>query len=448
MHLTKKRLHLQSLALAIFLTLSVTAYADDTLLQAQQLLRDGNPQAAFQLLEPLESARAGDPEFDYAFGIAALDSGQAGRAFFALERVLAVNPQHAQARAEIARAHYMLGEHESARIEFKHVLDSKPPETAIATINRYMSAIDRALGETTRFAAYLEATWGHDSNVNSAPGPGQVIANIGGVPLPVNITGAGAELSSNFLSFGGGISFQHPFNKQLSVFGGVAGSKRNNFEDQAEVFDTGSLDFNLGLSYRKNNDTFTAAWQDNNFYLNSAHYRKAYGLTGQWQHNLDDKNQVSVFGQLMRLEYPQTDIRDADRRVIGAGFGHAFSGDRSPVVFASVYIGEEEERRSNVPHLGHDLWGARIGGQVTVNPKTALFAGAGYEHRDYGGIKPFFTESQEDKQLDFSVGARYTPIKNWQIKPQFSYIHNNSNIAITDYDRYMLSVNFRHDFEW
>lgn len=445
-HRQRNCLHI--LASTLFLTLSLPIHADDTLLQAQQLLQSGNAQAAYQLLEPLEPARAGDPEFDYAFGLSALDSGQPGRAFFALERVLAVNPQHAQARAEMARAHYLLGEHESARIEFKHVLDSKPPESAMNTINRYMSAIDRALGETTRFAAYLEATWGHDSNVNSAPSPGQVIASIGGVPLPVTLAGPGAELSSNFLSFGGGISFQHPFNKNLSVFGGVAGNKKNNFENQAEAFDTGSLDFNLGASYRKGNDTFTAAWQDNNFYLNSQHYRKAYGLTGQWQHNLDDKNQVSLFGQWMRLEYPLTEIRDADRRVIGAGFGHAFSGDLSPVAFGSVYIGEEEERRSNVPHLGHNLWGARIGGQIMANPKTAVFAGASYEHRDYGGIKPFFTESQEDKQIELSVGARYTPIKHWQIKPQFSYIHNNSNIAITDYDRYMLSVNFRHDFEW
>lgn len=431
------------------LALTPLAHAtDDTLVQAQALLNAGDAKGAYALLEPLESERAGDPEFDYLFGIAALDSGKAGRAMFALERVLAVNPDHAQARAEIARAHFMLGEHESARTEFKNVLEQHPPEKAIATINRYMSAIERALGETTRFGAYLEGIWGYDSNVNSAPSPGSFTANIGGIPLPVNLTGAAAKLSSTFLTMGGGANFQHPFTKNLTLFGGISGTDRTNWREEASLFDTGSLDFNLGLRYEKAANTITVGWQDSNFYLDSNKYRHAYGLTAQWQHNLDDRNQISAFGQIMRLAYPDTPIRDADRRVFGLGYGHAFQGDLSPVVFVSAYGGEEDEKAPGVPHLGHNLYGVRMGGQITWNPKTVLFASANYENRDYGGIRPFFTKSQEDNQYEIAIGARFLPIARWQIKPQLSYINNNSNLPITDYDRYLLSVTFRHDFEW
>lgn len=49
----------------------------------------GEAAAAFALLEPLETSRAGDPEYDYLFGIAALDSSNPSRAVFALERVVA-----------------------------------------------------------------------------------------------------------------------------------------------------------------------------------------------------------------------------------------------------------------------------------------------------------------------------------------------------------------------
>ena len=65
--------------------------------------------------------RAGNPDFDYLLGIAALDSGHGERAVFALERVLAVQPSNALARAEIARAYLFIGEKDTARREFENV---------------------------------------------------------------------------------------------------------------------------------------------------------------------------------------------------------------------------------------------------------------------------------------------------------------------------------------
>ena len=79
-----------------------TAFAqqDATLARAKQLIDSKQPQAAFDLLDPLEQTRAGDPDFDYLLGVAAIDAGKLTRGVFALERVLAVNPNNAQARAK------------------------------------------------------------------------------------------------------------------------------------------------------------------------------------------------------------------------------------------------------------------------------------------------------------------------------------------------------------
>ena len=51
-----------------------------------------------------QSTRAGDPAYDYAFATAAIDAGHYGEAIIALQRVLAVQPNNAPARAELARA--------------------------------------------------------------------------------------------------------------------------------------------------------------------------------------------------------------------------------------------------------------------------------------------------------------------------------------------------------
>ena len=89
----------------------VPVHAQNTLLnQARAHMADGNPQAAYDLLRSQEASLAGDPGFDYLLGIAAMDSGHLTHSVFALERVLAVEPDNLLARAEIARVHLMLGE--------------------------------------------------------------------------------------------------------------------------------------------------------------------------------------------------------------------------------------------------------------------------------------------------------------------------------------------------
>ncbi len=109
------------LLIAVQLALA-PAYAQNSLLtQARAHMADGNPQAAYEVLTPHESSLAGDPGFDYLLGIAAMDSGHLTHSVFALERVLAVQPDNVLARAEIARVYLMLGELRTSRQEFEAV---------------------------------------------------------------------------------------------------------------------------------------------------------------------------------------------------------------------------------------------------------------------------------------------------------------------------------------
>lgn len=432
-------------ALVLMLAASLAVAEDQALSKASALIKSNDFKSAYQLLEPLEEERAGDQDFDYLFGIAAIDSGNVTRGVFALERVLAVNPNNAQARAEIARAYYQLGENETAKMEFQNVLNQQPPENAKQTINRFLSAIDKNLGLSTRYAAFLDFGFGHDSNVNSATNASAIAVPFFGGAI-FNLNNTAQESSSRFVSASGGASFSYPLSKDFSLFGSVVGYKKMNWSH--EEFDTDSMDFNVGGQFKKGPDAYTLSAQDSSYYVNSTKFRHAYGLNGQWQHDVDESNQLSVFFQATRLSYPGQTVRDADRYVVGTGWGHAFAGDKSPVVFLSAYVGEENERASNVPFLGNQLAGVRAGGQFSLNPKAVLYASTSYEYRNYGGTDPLFLRSREDNQYDFSIGMRYFPGYAWTIKPQLSYTRNDSNIVINEYDRYVLSVNFRHDFNW
>lgn len=418
--------------------------ADQVLEDAKRFMAEKNPKAAYELLLPLQSQRAGDPDYDYLLGIAALDDGKPSEAVFALERVLAVNPNHTQARAEIARAYFALGERETAKQEFEAVQKMGVPSGAAPTIQKFLDAIQQlSAAERTQVKGYVEMGLGHDSNVNSATSGSQVaVPAFGGAIF--TLAPASVKQEDNFGSVGAGVSVRHPLSTELALFGGLNLNKKMN--DTQDQFDTGYWDANAGIALTRQKNVFTAAFQANNFYVDNNRFRDAYGMTGQWQHNYDASNQGSVYLQYTELHYPGQDIRDARRYVGGVAYAHAFAAKMNPVGFAGIYFGEEREKAAGVPNLGHELIGARLGGQVTYNDKTTIFANTSVESRRYGGVEPFFQTTRNDTQYDLRVGANFVPEKHWTVTPLVSVTFNDSNIEINKFRRNVFSVTLRRSF--
>ena len=430
---------------AFFLFSGNVLAADDGLLtQADKLLKSGKARDAYVLLEPYQSERAGDQNYDYLLGIAALDSGKPNEAIFALERVLAVNPNHLQARAEIARAYFAAGETAASQQEFETVRKQNPPSEVNAAIEKYLDAIEQArAGERTTVNGYLEAAGGWDSNVNSATANNQIaIPAFGGAIATLSANGV--KLHDTFGNVGGGINVRHPISPEWAVFGGASFNQRLN--STQTMFDTTGLDGNLGVNLPKGDNSYSIALQAQDFDLDYTPYRIAKGLTAQWLRNLDQSSQVSVYYQYTGLHYPGQDVRDANRNVLGAAYARALGGEYTPVVYAGGFAGEEKERRNNVPYLGHKPYGLRAGGEMKINPKSTLFGSVNIEWRDYNGQDPLFLVTRKDTQADLSLGVGYVPVKRWKITPSLSYTRNRSNVVISDYTRAVYSIAVRRDF--
>lgn len=431
----------------LILSFAAQVYAQDaTLDQAKQLMARRDAAAAYALLKPLEEKRAGEPEFDYLLGIAALDTGRGTEAVFALERVLAVSPDHAQARAEIARAYYQLGEVETSRREFESVKSRPMPAEASATIQKFLDSIAQIQASTrTVVIGYVEGALGHDSNVNS----GTTATTTPAIPgfNPGVISPNAQKQSDYFGNLGAGVSVRHPLSPATALVASVDATQRLNFSK--DNFDQGTLAVSGGVETSSGQDKFSVALQASQLYFDYRDFRDALGIVGQWQRQIANTGLVSVFLQHTRLEYPGQSFRDADRTVGGLAYAHAFGGALAPVAYGSVYYGTENERDSTRPEQGHRLTGVRFGGQLNFNPRLAAFAHAAYEERDYGG--PFaaafgFPQSRLDKQTDLRVGVSYTPVKSWTITPQVAYTDNRSNVSLTDFERLQAFVTVRREF--
>ncbi len=399
-----------------------------------------NPQAAYRLLEPLESQRAGDPEYDYLLGIAALDSGERERAVFALERVLAVNPNHAQARAEIARAYFLLGEKENALREFQNVRATNPPEAVKQTIDRYLSAL--GVG-ATQLSGFLEIGFGWDSNVNSATVSNQIAVPFFGGGT-ATLAQSGVKIHDSFMTAGGGVNMVRGFTQEWAVVAGIAvNGKFNTHEGE---FNTGTVDGNLGLRWSRGREAITAAYQGQDFRVDNDDFRRSNGAVAQWQHSYSEYSQGTLFVQEANLEYPGQSIRDARRTIVGVAFGHGWDTPRKPVLFGSLYSGKEKEKDADEPQFGHKPIGVRLGGQVSVSANSVLFGLLSYERRTYDGEDLFFLVTRRDSQVDLRLGMNYVLSPSWLLVPQVAYTDNHSNIELNKYNRTVISLTLRKTF--
>lgn len=411
---------------------------------ATELIKNRRAAEAYNLLHPYQSALAGDPAYDYLLGMAALDNGKANEAIFALERVLAVQPNHLQARAEIARAYLAAGEIAASKQEFETVQTQNPPKEVSATIQKYLDIIeiDRANKETS-FRSYIEVMLGDDSNVNSATSSKQIaIPAFGGVVM--NMNDAGVSNHDTFGSLGAGFNVRHALTPEWAVVGGVNVNQRNNSTQSA--FNTGNADANLGLSRNTGNDNYMAVLQMQSFDLNNKHYRDASGMTGQWQRNLDSGSQVSSYLQYSILTYPEQSNHDADRYVLGGAYATSLGGESATVVYVGAYAGAEEARKRAVPYISNSLYGGRVGGEIKLSEQYTLLASFSLENRIYGGKDPLFLVKREDTQSDLRIGVNYIPAQLWTISPNLAYTYNQSNIKINKYERTLFSINVRRDF--
>ncbi len=436
---------------ALFLTACLTpnialAEMDAVVREALALTEAGQPKKAYDMLEPLEVTRAGDPDFDTVFGIAANQSGEYARAVMALERATIVQPGNTRARAELGRAMFAVGDSKSARTLLEQAKSQGAPAEAALSIDQFLRAIDVAEALTqSSWQGYVEATFGHDSNISSGP----IASNVAVPALGGQIITLGAKSTKQGASFGNlaaGVSGRYVIDSRLSLIGNASANDRVNIN--ASQFSNTQFNLTAGAAYRLDRQEFSLVAVHEDYNLNGRVNRTQNGLVGEWVYRINNQREMGAYLQYSKLHYPRaaaTDPnRDATRTVAGASYAQQF-GDGF-LGWGGLYLGSEDESDSSRPDLGHNLAGVRLGLQKSFATALSGFVALNHERRSYGGQDPFFLVKRKDNQTILSLGMNWVPAKSWRITPTVSHIRNQSRVVINDYDRSVFSVAARYEF--
>ena len=415
------------------------------LARARALVDQGNATEAYGILVPLEARLAGDVEYDYLFGIAALDSGRPDKATLALERVLTVNPDFVGARLDFARAYFALGNYPRAKTEFEIVLKQNPPEAARVTIENYIAAIEQRIpGRRSGATGYIEALIGYDTNANNSIAESEVFVPLFGATIALSPTSVATSDAYLGLAFGGQLSQR----LTPAVSATIAADIKDRRYFDASEFDTINADVRAGVSAAQGANSYNLGLQLGRLYLDGSSNRTLSGLTAEWRRAFSAKNQLGVFGQYSQLRYlnPAVDENDVNQLFAGVGGVHVLGDGGRSVLFGSVYGGSEKETNGR-PDGDRRLVGVRLGSQWLTANRHTFSASFGVQSSEFSEENLAFLVTRKDILYDISIGYTWQLGPLWSLRPQLVYSRNDSTVPIYEYTRTDISLAVRRDFQ-
>jgi hypothetical protein len=418
-------------------------HASDVLSDAEALLAQRDAQRAFDLLDPHEATRAGDPAFDTLMGRAAFEAGQFSRAVLAWERVVAVQPGNAEAAWALGRALHAVGDRRAAAAVSEQVRTAGVPVDAALSIDQFLVSQDRqGYDGRSTWKGYLEVTLGRDSNINAGPGPDAPDLSPPGTPAWTLAPGAEAQRAS-FGLVQGNVRGRHVLDARWSLIGTATAELRGH-SGTADAYDSTQLDATAGVAYRVERHEWMLSAQGATYRLDGDTLRNIEGVLAQWLYRIDGYRHWDTFVQVQGLRYPTQPLRDARRTVAGASYVHVLRF--GSLFYAGLYAGRESPRADGLHELQHDLRGARAGLQWALSARWAAFTHLQHERRTYGAADPFFGVVRRDRQTQWTLGLSWLPAPGWRVTPQWALTRNASSVPITDYDRRVFSVTVRREF--
>ncbi len=441
----KPLLTASALTLCIGISQQIFAAAQDPdIEQLNQLVTANRYEEAFNLSKQLMNEHEGEPEFDFLYGLAALETGKPNDAVFAFERITYTYQDQLRVKLELARAYYQINNFQAARQLFNDVLATNPTENVKANIKIFLDLIEeRENNISGNFDFYVSTNIGSDSNINSATALGVItIPGFGNVTLSSN----GKSIDDNFNDVGAGVAYNKPFSKTSALTLTGNASHHNNFSSNTFDLDVFAADAtytdingNTRMSYGIKNQMVN---------LNSEPFQDSRSIIVAMQRSPGGGWSQGLTGAFTQVRYDDglnknANLRDVNQTLISGVLGKAIGRFSHSV---SIYYGDEQAARVGGENFAQKFYGLGFSEQYQFNSTNVPYFHVSMHHSDNKGADVFFNFARADKTFSTALGWMWLMDRNINVTADVSYTNNSSNIPLYEYDRVKYQTGIRYQF--
>ena len=416
---------------------SVARAAPDSVATIKALVEQGQFERAYDHALAAEARYEGDPEFDFYFGLAAIEVGRYPDAIFAFERVVFAQPDQLRVRLELARAHFLAGNYPAAQVEFQRVLDTNPPAGVRSNIERFLRQIQIAQRSQQReLGGWIDTRLGMDSNINSATDADNISTPLGNFTLVED----GQEQEDEFIRLEAGFGWREPTSKNGMLDLAVRWQQKDNFS--SDTFDLGIGTFELGHTRKLENGRVRFGTRVQTVRLENKRFQEGYGLTASYDRSLPNDWILSLSSAATMLRFENDAGRDVDQLLSSATVLRPFG---KFVHSLSLYGAAENAQSDAGDFNARDFLGVIYGLTYDANDKQP-FLRVGYQVAEFGGDHPVFARIRDDDTFTATAGLQWSLADDFLFTGQVNYTDVESNIQVFEYDRLLVELGLRRNF--
>ncbi len=418
-----------------------------TVQQGRELLNNQRPDQAFKLFRQQESFHAGNPQFDYWYGVAALRNGKAIEASVALERVIAQQPLHAGARIELVAVYIQLNQFDAAERQLDFLEGLNAPIRAQEAMERFRTVIaQRRTGATNNPHLYtLSLDVGYDSNYLNYPDSFDLFANT--ILQGLAILEADSTTYTNLR----GMAWKR-WNLPAGSFveGSLMGQMRRNHTSEARIFNTAIIHSMLSVGTRVGNSSeLRMGIEASHLRLDNSPYRTHSGFSIGFQTRLDSMNELLLNGAFRQFRFDES-RNDYTSWSGDAELRHTLNKTvrlRSKIGADYEYVTREITRQGGD---SHKLF-ANVHADFVLSQHHQVLTTLGYERQRYSNEGfAVFNRGKAAIRSDNSLRARaewvYMPTLKWRYSLFGQYRDQRSSIGFFGLDQSLVQGSVTYVF--
>lgn len=418
--------------LLICVATSPLAFGNAAIEEIRQLSHQNRVEEAFAKAHEMSSRHAGNPDFDFLYGLLARKAGHPEIAVLALERVILRNPRDATSIYERGLALIDTKDLISARKSFERVIEIDTNSTLSSNSLQLLNVIDRTQGErenTNEMWLDSRLDVGFTSNANAGS------ADSGEFLIQ------GPEVKDGFVNLAGAFLIERYYTKHAALFLSLLTDNRKNFRSfdwdsnlfgarlggefamsQFEVrapldcevllqdyqFARLIATFSVDASYNWNQEN-----QDNHTTLS---------LRAQTKYYVDKENNHFALPVVLSHEYKNPRLGLQANGEIGYARALVYANNPGPFVNSYLDMGaslswEFVDKHFVLPSIRFKAWEFPL----SSTPGAA----------------------RHDQSVEARLGYEWRFARDWSVLPIFIYTHNTSSESAQSYTNYQAQLGLR-----
>ncbi len=406
----------------------------------QQILLKQN-ESAWHDARSLEAEYLGDVDFDFLYGLAALNVQENERAVYAFERVVANKPNWLDAQYYLASAYYtMKNYHAVLEITQSLALLDNISDKLKASASKLNELAALSLDKQSLYLQQLvDINIGFDSNVNAGTSEDNIFLPL--LNQDIILSDNSKETSANYLAFG----YQVKTSKALTQSSKLTFSGSTKLHHFINESDYNRFLLRTHVQYKKDfgggnaNVGFTAL----PLWLDGRYYRAQYGATAGLNKVIDQHWQVAsdVFlgktnNDINRLLSTQDASLQLSIQYITQRWRHMLSLAHST---QTSEFKQSQHNDKKINALNYML-------NYVIESNWLASANVSYQHQAYQYEHPFFFEKRLDKMWLLGAAIQYQDANKWSYRLSANIQDKDSNLALFSYQRVDINLSARMSF--